>query len=153
MKQLTVLLSSLLITLMCSANLNAQWYDVTDGMPVGRCYAIDAYDSLIATGSSTGNSLYLTTDGGNSWFSRPLPGEVPIDISIIGENKIWFCSETGKIYSSTDGGFNWQLQFYDTSMTKYMNYLEMFDEMNGMAMGDAPANDKPALFLKTTNGG
>ena len=34
-----------------------------------------------------------------------------------------------------------------------MNYLEMFDEMNGMAMGDAPANDKPALFLKTTDGG
>jgi photosystem II stability/assembly factor-like uncharacterized protein len=34
-----------------------------------------------------------------------------------------------------------------------MNYIEMFDSLNGMAMGDAPTNDKPALFLKTTNGG
>jgi hypothetical protein len=38
-------------------------------------------------------------------------------------------------------------------MTKFMNYIEMFDSLNGMAMGDAPTNDKPALFLKTTNGG
>jgi len=134
---------------------NAQWYDKSNGLPGGRCYAIDAYDSLIATGPFTTNPnlLYLTSDGGNSWFSRPLPGEVPIDISIIGENNIWFCTGNGKIYRTTDGGFNWQLQFYDTSMTKFMNYLEMFDEMNGMAMGDAPSNDKPALFLKTTNGG
>jgi len=82
-----------------------------------------------------------------------LPGKGPVDISIIGENKIWFCTDDGKIYRTIDGGYNWQLQFYDTLLTKFMNYLEMFDEMNGMAMGDAPANDKPALFLKTTNGG
>jgi len=164
MKQLTALLSSLLITLMCSENLNAQWYDVSDGMPVGRCYAIDAYDSLIATGPYTTDashipdSLYLTTDGGNNWQARPLPntlipGDGPIDISIIEEDHIWICTGYGKIYSTTDGGFNWQLQFYDTSMAKFMNYIEMFDSLNGMAMGDAPANDKPALFLKTTNGG
>ena len=163
MKQLIVLLFSLLITLMCSVNLNAQWYDVSDGMPVGRCDAIDAYDSLIATGPYTTDashipdSLYLTTDGGNNWHARPLPntlipGDGPIDISIIGEDHIWFVG-SGEIYRTTDGGFNWQLQFYDTSMTDFMNYIEMFDSLNGMAMGDAPANDKPALFLKTTNGG
>jgi photosystem II stability/assembly factor-like uncharacterized protein len=138
---------------MCYENLNAQWYDVSNGLPSGRANAIDAYDSLIATGPSTGNSLYLTTDGGNSWFNRPLPGEIPIDISIIGENKIWFCTGSGKIFNTTNAGFNWQVQFYDTAFTKFMNYIEMFDSLNGMAMGDAPANDKPALFLKTTNGG
>lgn len=148
----------LLITITALNNftsLNAQWYDKSNGLPGGRCDAIDAYDSLIATGPFTTNPnlLYLTSDGGNSWFSRPLPGVVPIDISIKGENNIWFCTGSGKIYSTIDGGFNWQLQFYDTSMTKFMNYIEMFDSLNGMAMGDAPANDKPALFLKTTNGG
>jgi len=143
---------------MCSANLNAQWYDVTNGLPGGGCDAIDAYDSLIATGPFTTNPnlLYLTSDGGNNWYTRLLPntlGSVPGDISIIGIDKIWFCTLAGKIYSTIDGGLNWQLQFYDTSMTKFMNYIEMFDSLNGMAMGDAPANDKPALFLKTTNGG
>jgi len=157
MKHLHIFLI-IIVTILCYiTSLNAQWYEKSNGLPdyYGYANAIDAYDSLIATGPFTTNPnlLYLTSDGGNSWFSRPLPGEVPIDISIIGENNIWFCTGNGKIYRTTDGGFNWQLQFYDTSMTKFMNYLEMFDEMNGMAMGDAPSNDKPALFLKTTNGG
>jgi photosystem II stability/assembly factor-like uncharacterized protein len=131
----------------------AQWYDLPN-VPTGRCHAIDAYDSLIATGPYKNDSLYLTTDGGNYWFSRALPANLSIsDISIEGSEKIWFCTYDGKIYYSNDSGFNWQIQFDDTSKTKFMNYLEMFDEMNGMAMGDAPANDKPALFLKTTNGG
>jgi photosystem II stability/assembly factor-like uncharacterized protein len=148
-----ILKISLLIFIL-PITLFAQWYDKTDGVPVGYCNAIDAYDSLIATGPYANDSLYLTTDGGNSWFTRPLPSNLSIsDISIKGSEKIWFCTWNGKIYNTTDGGFNWQLQFYDTSMTKFMNYLEMFDDMNGMAMGDAPAEDKPALFLRTTDGG
>jgi len=150
-----LLLLITIISLSCITSLNAQWYDKSNGLPGGRCDAIDAYDSLIATGPYTTNPslLYLTSDGGNSWFSRALPGVVPIDISIKGENNIWFCTGSGKIYSTIDGGLNWQLQFYDTSKTKFMNYIEMFDSLNGMAMGDAPTNNKPALFLKTTNGG
>jgi photosystem II stability/assembly factor-like uncharacterized protein len=141
----------------------AQWYDIPN-VPHGRCYAIDAVDSLIVTGAYRTNSsfipdsLYMTTNGGTNWFSIPLPsnlelGDSPIDISIKDANKIWFCSGIGKIFKTTDAGINWQLQFSDTLLTKSMNYLEMFDEMNGMAMGDAPASDKPALFLKTSNGG
>ncbi len=141
-----------LLVFILSISVSAQWYDIAN-VPHGRCDAIDAYDSLIATGAYTTDSLYLTIDGGNSWLGRPLPGKGPVDISIIGESKIWFCTDDGKIYHTIDGGLNWQLQFYDTLLTKFMNYLEMFDEMNGMAMGDAPAVDKPALFLKTTNGG
>jgi hypothetical protein len=52
-----------------------------------------------------------------------------------------------------DGGTNWQLQFYDTSLTEFMNYIEMFDDLNGIAMGDAKDNSSPAIFLRTTNGG
>ena len=102
MKQSIVFLFSFLLTLMCSVNLNAQWYDVSKGLPGGRAYAIDAYDSLIATGPFTTNPnlLYLTTNGGNNWFPIPLPntlipGEGPIDISIIGEDKIWICTGSG----------------------------------------------------------
>jgi photosystem II stability/assembly factor-like uncharacterized protein len=34
-----------------------------------------------------------------------------------------------------------------------MNYIEMFDSLNGVAMGDAPTPTDPALFLRTTDGG
>ena len=147
-----VILKISLLFFILQISLFAQWYEIVN-VPHGRCDAIDAYDSLIATGPYDSNLLYLTIDGGNNWFGRPSPGKGPVDISILRENKIWFCTDDGKIYHSIDGGYNWQLQFYDTLLTKFMNYIEMFDETNGMAMGDAPASDKPALFLKTTNGG
>ncbi len=159
MKKFTTILIFCLIPIISYS----QWYDLPN-VPHGRCNAIDAVDSLIVTGAYRTNSsyipdsLYMTTDGGDFWFAIPLPnslepGDGPMDICIKDANKLWFCSGNGKIFKTTDAGANWQLQFYDTLMTKFMNYLEMFDEMNGMAMGDAPANDKPALFLKTTNGG
>jgi len=159
-----VLNLSLLIFIL-PITLFAQWYEKSNGLPDSvYAYAIDAYDSLIATGPFTKtldnipDSIYLTTDGGNNWYTRPLPNglesyEYLYDISITDKDKIWFCTGKGKIYNTTDGGFNWQLQFYDASMTEFMNYIEMFDSLNGIAMGDAPENNEPALFLKTTNGG
>ena len=59
MKQSIVLLLSYIITLMCSVNLPAQWYDKTNNLPHSRCYAIDAYDSLIATGPYTTNASHI----------------------------------------------------------------------------------------------
>jgi photosystem II stability/assembly factor-like uncharacterized protein len=171
MKYLTISLLVLLTTLFCFTSINAQWYEKTNGLPDGwTAFAIDAYDSLIAVGPFyptsvflPPDSLYITTDGGNNWYAMTLPDSLtnldkPIDISIIGKDKIWFCTggpltDGGEIYNTTDGGLTWQIQFYDTSMTKFINYIEMFDSLNGIAMGDAPADDKPALFLKTTNGG
>ena len=165
MKTLTSSLLLLLVVLSFAKLNNAQWFEKPIGLPnTVYASAIDAHDSLIATGPFSRtqdhipDSIYLTTNGGNFWYSRPLPSslmsyEYLYDISIEDKNKIWFCTGKGKIYHTIDGGFNWQLQFDDTSMTKFMNYIEMFDSLNGIAMGDAPADDKPALFLKTTNGG
>jgi len=167
-KVIFFLLLITITTLSFITSLNAQWFDKSNGLPDydGYAWAIDAYDSLIATGPYTQtpapeyipDSLYLTTDGGNSWYTRPLPGNLErhddlYDISIIGKDKIWFGTGKGKIYNTTDGGFNWQLQFYDTLKSTFINYIEMFDSLNGMAMGDPSASNIPALFLKTTNGG
>jgi len=160
-----------LLVFILSINISAQWYDMSAGLPefYGYAWAIDAYDSLISTGPFTKSegytgipdSLYLTTDGGNNWFKRGLPNNLSvnddiIDISIIGKNRIWFCTQgeqAGKIFRTTDGGFTWELQFFDTTVSRYMNYIEMFDSMNGMAMGNPADSTRPALFLKTTNGG
>jgi photosystem II stability/assembly factor-like uncharacterized protein len=154
-----------LFLLILSGALYAQWYERSNGLPQFYfSYAIDAVDSLVATGifSITENhipdSIYLTINGGDLWYARALPNdliayEYLYDVSITDENKIWFCTGEGKIFNTTDGGNSWQLQFDDTSKTKFMNYIEMFDSLNGIAMGDAPSINEPALFLKTTNGG
>jgi photosystem II stability/assembly factor-like uncharacterized protein len=139
-------------TLIHLTTLNAQWFEKTNGLPTNwSSREVKAYDSLIATGPRKADSIYITTNGGNYWYSRPQPSYLH-HFSIIGKDKIWG-SSTQKIYATLDGGFNWQLQFYDTSQTKYINYLEMFDSLNGIAMGDAASPTKPALILKTTNGG
>jgi hypothetical protein len=112
-----------LLVFILPMTLFAQWYEKSSGLPDSAyAYAIDAYDSLIATGPFTRtpdyipDSLYLTTDGGNNWYTRPLPNGLEsydylYDISITDKDKIWFCTGKGKIYNTTDGGFNWQLSF------------------------------------------
>ena len=152
MKRQTVLLLLILIAHCYNNSLNAQWFEKTNGLPPNwYSYGIDAYDSLIAVGPRTADSIYITTNGGNIWYSRPQP-EYFLHFSIIGKDKIWG-SSMQKIYVTFDGGFKWQLQFYDTSQTKHIYYLEMFDSLNGIAMGNATSSAKPALVLKTTNGG
>jgi len=153
------------LVIILSISISAQWYDKSAGLPelYGYAEAIDAYDSLIATGPYTKefgipNSIYLTTNGGDTWFTRALPNNLEAndnlyDIAIIGKDRIWFGTGLGKIYNTTDGGLSWQLQFYDASKCRFINYVEMFDSLNGMAMGDPADSTIPAPFLKTTNGG
>jgi len=135
-----------------STHSNAQWKEVTNNLPPWGSFVIDACDSNTAIGPITTNDLYVTFNKGKDWYPKYIPSFVD-DISIIDSMSIWYISSTGEIYATSDGGVNWILQFYDPSKTNFMNYIEMFDSLNGFAMGDAPTNYEPALFLKTTNGG
>jgi photosystem II stability/assembly factor-like uncharacterized protein len=144
-----------LLVLILSITVYAQWYEVSSNLPADWfTNSIDAIDSMNAVGPLQGfNSIFKTENGGQSWseFIRPSYCEV---ISMIDKDKIWFTNfESAEIWATTNGGNTWVLQFYNPELTQFMNYIEMFDSLNGVAMGDAPANDKPALFLRTTDGG
>jgi photosystem II stability/assembly factor-like uncharacterized protein len=143
----------LLLFIYFNTCLVAQWYDITDNLPSGwAAMAFDACDSVTATGPLTSNTLFMTEDGGSSWKSIYRPSFIG-DVSMLNSEKIWFNNELSEIYATTDGGMNWILQYYDPSSTPYMNYIEMFDSLNGVAMGDAPSSVLPALILTTSNGG
>jgi len=142
-----------------STYVDAQWIRQTNGLPNnwGIGWAIDASDSNNAL-ISTSTGLFKTTDGGDSWTKVALLDtiiETGIDVSISDESHFWIATELGKIIATTDAGENWLIQFYDESQTDFMNYIELFDESNGVAMGDAPFpfENKPAVFLITTDGG
>lgn len=133
---------------------------VTNDLPQtwGNGRAIDACDSNTAIISVTLYSLphplYLTKDGGESWEEIFIPYNFGADdVSMVDSNHIWVTTSIGEIYATDDGGQTWDLQFYDQSKTGFMNYVEMFDLNNGVAMGDCPTNEDPALFLRTTDGG
>lgn len=142
---------------------SAQWVLKTNGLPDdwGIGLAIDAADTNIVVISLRMEGLgkiFLTTDAGNLWDELTWPAEDQFeeaaDIEIIDDNNIWFGTDKGRIYATLNGGTDWVLQFYDTNKTKFINYIEMFDELNGIAMGDGSEfeNGMP-VFLKTTNGG
>ncbi|MFH1197180.1 MAG: T9SS type A sorting domain-containing protein [bacterium] len=140
---------------------NAQWIDVSSNLPdFGVGWAIDAIDNstAIVSGSGDGKTdLFKTTDTGNTWNAIDYPKkdgyELAIDISFVDELNIWIATDPGRILRTTDGGTNWTVQFENAALTKYMNYIEMFDVNNGVAMGDAAVNGGPAVFLTTTTGG
>ncbi len=135
----------------------AQWVNKSNGLPKDWIYpnSISAIDSLNAI-ISIRTGLYKTSDGGNNWeevsFDEKKYGEA-YHISMIDKNNIWLGTYTGKIVKLTNNYQNVKLQFSDTTRTHFMNYIEMFDSKNGVAMGDAPTRSKPILILKTTNGG
>ncbi len=144
---------------------NAQWFLATNEFTgIGdRSYAIDACDSntvVFSTSSaeySIPSKVFITRNGGKTWKNIS-PFKISVValeyISICDSLHIWGITSKGQIYATSDGGENWKVQFSDTTKTKFMNYIKMFDLNNGIAMGDAlnPQND-PAVFLKTTDGG
>ncbi|NWF48965.1 MAG: T9SS type A sorting domain-containing protein [Ignavibacteriaceae bacterium] len=142
----------------------SQWEIRNNGVPsiTGISWAIDACDSnnvVISFAVSPDSQLFKSTNGGLNWFplsNTPVDNGGIIDISMPDPNKLWIATGSGKIYFSSDAGYSWQLQFFDTTVCSFMNYIEMFDVNNGVAMGDPPLlpfQNKPALFLTTTNGG
>ena len=149
----------LAVYLLFSTLVEAQWVKQTNGLPSSWSigWSIDASDSNNAI-ISTSVGLFKTTDKGNLWTPVQLPdsiNETIIDVSMTNTTHYWLATDLGKILATTDAGQSWIVQFDDTSKTQFINYIEMFDNSNGVAMGDAPFpfQNKPSIFLKTTDGG
>ena len=103
--------------------------------------------------------IMLTTDGGKKWNTCCLKQKIGLigDISMIDSNNIWLCTwqstivPKAQIMHTSDGGRTWIEQFADSTGRKFINYIEIFDLHNGIAMADSDT-DVP-IFLKTTDGG
>ncbi len=142
---------------------HAQWILKTNGLPEGleNPFCIGTYGCNIAlisvTSSSVQRPLYYTSDTGNNWNKINWPGdtmqiETVIDLCLTGPDTFYIGTETGRIFKTTDTGNTWTLQFANDTLTNFINYIEIFDSDNGIAMGDGVSGDVP-VFLKTTNGG
>jgi len=133
----------------------SQWTQQTNGLQFWKQgNAIDACDSNIAV-MAVDSILYKTVDAGNSWEKISYPSsvnETGTDVSVIDSSHFWVSTDAGRILSTSDGGINWSVQFYDTTKTQFMDYVKMFDINNGVAIGDAVGNN-PFLFLTTADGG
>jgi len=150
-----LLIVSSFILLLFPGILFSQWLPKMQDAAL-KGYAIDAIDSTCAVVASS-KGLLRTIDGGKSWQNIS-PSSMPTwgngwDVSMVDDSHIWYGDGDGKIFGTTDGGQNWTLQFSDTSQTKFINYIKMFDAQNGIAMGDGMESSNIPVFLKTNDGG
>ncbi len=158
-----------LFYILCSTFLPAQWFQQTNGLP-DNWYpgiAIDACDNETAVFSAGFDNypnyhtrLFKTIDAGQTWVEIPIPntGNSSLDISdlsLVDSTHLWICSGYNPgIFYTDNNGTTWEEQFSDTSLVYFINYIEMFDLNNGIAMGDArDFGAGPAIFLQTIDGG
>jgi len=138
----------------------AQWNIVNTGNYTwSSAWAIDACDSATAvisvTSSTAGSLILLTTDAGISWKNLNWPNyKSPYHLSIKDANHIWAGLSDGRIIATSDGGNTWQVQFSDSTKTHCINYVEMFNPNDGVAMGDAIEFGAPeSIFFINENVG
>lgn len=113
-------------------------------------------------GDPTGGyfELYTTTNGGTTWtrvpsanIPAPLAGEYGYvhNYDVIGDI-IWYGTNKGRIYKSTDKGLNWtvaQSPLTDFGGTAASGKYSFKDASNGLLLG---SDSTPSLY-KTTDGG
>jgi photosystem II stability/assembly factor-like uncharacterized protein len=120
--------------------------------------AIDACDSQNAIAVTSPSYIYKTTNNGDEWVQLQMAGidtlyNNLVDVSMPDPNHIWAVTfPKTTILASRDGGLSWDVQFNDSTLISGFNYIEMFDSLNGVSMGNGNSN-QPAVFLTTHNGG
>ncbi|KAB2921177.1 MAG: T9SS type A sorting domain-containing protein [Bacteroidetes bacterium] len=117
-----------------------------------QTFSISAPTPSVLFTSGRSDNLYRSLDG--AVHLQPLGLTTTVSkVSAIDSSLAWCATWDGRILRTTDGGSTWSTQFHDSSRTTFMNYIEMFDGVNGIAMGDGRTDQSPAVFLRTTNGG
>lgn len=106
--------------------------------------------------------LYTTTDGGTTWTSVPganIPNPESANefgyvrqIEVVGDN-VWYTTSTGRMYHSTDKGYNWTV--YNTPISDFGGAIDNSSSAN-FSFSSATNGliiDNNGVVYKTTNSG
>ena len=148
-----------IVILFITGNLVAQW-NIIYGLPGGgNC--MDAVDRHTAVVISAGE-VCVTYNWGENWQCNPILNPIDstdnlsiTDVSMTDSLSIWCCTNyPAMIMASLDGGLTWTQQYFDSSRIVIFHYIEMFNELEGVAMGEAyDETNLPVTVLWTEDGG
>jgi photosystem II stability/assembly factor-like uncharacterized protein len=125
------------------------------------CYAFSA-DTVVAMGDPNGGffEIYTSNDGGNSW-SRVPSANIPAPVANeFGQNSgfgvygntIWFTTNKGRCYRSTDHGWTWSLMFDAPPPNGW--WLGQFStQQKGVLYNANNPFYSPSIFFRTQDGG
>ena len=125
--------------------------------------SVSAVSETVAWTSGTNGTVLRTTDGGQSWQERPLPGPDSLqfrDVEAMSARVAYVLSigrgAASRIYKTTDGGASWTLQFQNDEPRAFFDCMAFWDARSGFAFSDAveqPDGTHRFVILTTSDGG
>lgn len=123
-----------------------------------RLQAISVSGDKVAWASGTGGTWTRTTDAGRTWKSGKVAGADSLEFrdveAVDGKTAYLMSSGPGnrsRIYRTTDGGDNWQLQFINPQADAFFDCFAFWDRNSGLAFSDNVNGKFPVM--RTLNGG
>lgn len=123
-----------------------------------RLQAVSAVDEKVVWVSGTGGTFALTVNGGRSWRSGVVAGADSLEFRDVEgfDAKTAFLLSSGhgpasRIYRTSDGGQNWQLQFINRDSTAFYDCFAFWDRKSGIAWSDNVGGRFP--YLVTADSG
>lgn len=135
----------------------AQWTPQTTGVNA-RLRGISAVTDQVAWASGAAGTVLRTTDGGQTWETRPVPDAQKLDfrdIDAISDTIAYVLSigpgNASRIYKTLDGGATWELQFTNSDAKAFFDAMAFWDANRGVAFSDSV--DGRFVVLITRNAG
>ena len=115
-----------------------------------------AVSDKVCWASGTNGTFLKTIDGGITWASGTVAGADSLDFRDIhanDENTAYILSAglPAKIYKTTDGGFTWELQYFNETPGLFFNAMDFWDKTHGIAFSDPI--DGRLYVIKTEDAG
>jgi photosystem II stability/assembly factor-like uncharacterized protein len=129
----------------------SQWQPQAGGTDA-QLRGISAVSSQVAWASGTKGTVLKTLDGGHHWLKLNVPGAEALDFRDIQafDDKTAFVlsigpGEQSRIYTTSDGGAHWQLQFTNQDPKAFYDCFSFWDRRYGIAVSDSEDGKFPLL--------
>lgn len=136
---------------------NIHWQPQQSGVSASL-RGISAVSEKVAWASGTNGTVVRTTDGGNRWQVRAVPGADSLDfrdVQAVDDLTVYLMSagpgDRSRIYKTSDGGETWELQFTNDFPDGFLDGFAFWNPETGLAYGDPVAGH--LFVIKTMDGG
>jgi photosystem II stability/assembly factor-like uncharacterized protein len=120
--------------------------------------AVSVVDENVAWVSGHGATFARTLDGGTTWQAGVVPGPDTLqfrDVHAVDADTAYLLAagpaDMSRIYKTTNGGADWQLQFLNEEPSAFFDCFDFWDSQSGIAFSDAV--DGRVIFVRTADGG
>ena len=136
-------LAALVLCLAATLAAQPKWTPHVTGV-TARLRGISAVTHRVAWASGSGGTVLRTTNGGDTWDVKHVPGAELLDFRDIDAFSADAASilsigngELSRIYKTTDGGKHWTLQFANKDPRVFLDAMAFWSEDRGIAFADS----------------